>query len=770
MKINVCVSILIVFLFVACCSQSIETDSGLNLNFEILENGMPKDWVTKSNPGYSVSLDSTDVKSGKYSIAIGSTGDSAILFYPIKTSTRDSINAQQIAFTLPNNYDGEKISLSGYIKTENIEDFAGLCILIKGMSPTEFTATDLEKEGVTGTLDWVKYEVTLDLDPIRTQQIIIGVLLVGKGKIWIDDLQVTIDGIDIKDAKVYEKKPLPAELDRALLSSKIIIPLSDKLTSKEDKALISNLELLGKLWGFLKYHHPEVGKGNYNWDNELFRILPEYLEVNETAKRDDILLRWIEKYGEIPECKTCRDTLSNTVLKPDLSWIDNFNMSLVLKEKIKEVYKNRHQGEQFYLKTDKYVGNPVFDNEVPYSLMRYPDTGLRLLALYRYWNMIQYFFPYKHLTDKNWSEVLKEYIPKFVSAKTELEYQLTVLQLTGEINDSHANLKGVGDKVDLLRGNWQAPFKVRFIENELVVMEYYKPELKDSTCLNVGDIITHINGKSIESIIDSIKIYYPASNEAIRKRNMANDLVRSVSKTLSIDYVSSDQIKYKTELTLYDKKSLNTNKKSKELCYRILGNNNILVVRDLIGYITLETIKREDIDNIKKTFGDNTKGIIIDIRNYPSMFVPFLLGSYFVSEDTPFAKFSRVNINNPGEFSLMKEIVITKSENTYKGKLVVLVNEESISQSEYTAMAFQAGRNTTIIGSQTAGADGNVSVIELPGGLSTGISGVGIYYPDGRETQRIGIVPDIEVKPTIQGIREGRDELLEKAIEIIRAE
>jgi hypothetical protein len=35
------------------------------------------------------------------------------------------------------------------------------------------------------------------------------------------------------------------------------------------------------------------------------------------------------------------------------------------------------------------------------------------------------------------------------------------------------------------------------------------------------------------------------------------------------------------------------------------------------------------------------------------------------------------------------------------------------------------------------------------------------------ETQRVWIVPDIEVKPTIQGIREGRDELMEKAVEVI---
>ena len=84
-------------------------------------------------------------------------------------------------------------------------------------------------------------------------------------------------------------------------------------------------------------------------------------------------------------------------------------------------------------------------------------------------------------------------------------------------------------------------------------------------------------------------------------------------------------------------------------------------------------------------------------------------------------------------------------------------------------MAFKAGNNTTVIGSTTAGADGNVSTILLPGGLRTMISGIGVYYPDGTETQRIGIVPDIEVKPTISGIRNEKDELLEKAIELIHS-
>jgi len=82
-------------------------------------------------------------------------------------------------------------------------------------------------------------------------------------------------------------------------------------------------------------------------------------------------------------------------------------------------------------------------------------------------------------------------------------------------------------------------------------------------------------------------------------------------------------------------------------------------------------------------------------------------------------------------------------------------------------MFYRTITNTVVIGTNSAGADGNVSRLELPGGIQTMFSGIGIYYPDGTETQRIGIVPDIYVWPTVQGVREGRDEVLEKALEIL---
>lgn len=721
------------------CAQTSEIHK-LNLDFEQFGNNYPTKWENFGSKDYKIYVDSVNAQNGKISAVIESQGDKS--------------DFKALAINLPNNYNGKFIRLSGYIKTENVtEGYAGLWLRID----PQIGFDNMNSRGITGTTNWKEYEITLPLNPKKTDKIVIGGLLVGRGKMWLDNLQVSIDGKDLdnNNLEIYTREILPAEKDKEFDNG------SNITFSNLTNETISNLELLGKIWGFLKYHHPEIAKGNYNWDYELFRILPEYLKAKNNQERDKILTSWIGKYGNLSPCKKCKSTAKDAVLKPDLSWIDDSNLSNSLKSTLREIYNNRNQEENYYIKLHPYVGNPDFTNENPYSNMPFPDSGFRLLALYKYWNMIEYFFPNKHLTNKKWDTVLKEYIPKFINANNELEYELTAIQVIGEINDTHANLWGGKNKIDELRGNNYAPFKAEFIENKLVVTDYFNPEFSDQAKLKIGDIITHINGKSVEFIVDSLKVYYPSSNEASMLRDISADLLRSTKNTINLKYISENQEK-EQEVKLYDREQLNmyhwykVNKDEK--CYKLLGGN--------IGYITLANIKAEDIPEIKKSF-KNTKGIIIDIRNYPSTFVPFALGSYFVSNPTDFVKFTQGNPNNPGEFIFREGTKIKSDKRKYKGKLVVLVNEKSQSQAEYTAMAFRAVQNSTIIGSTTAGADGNVSEILLPGGLQTMISGIGVYFLDGTETQRIGIVPNITVKPTIIGIKEGKDEVLEKAIEVI---
>ena len=735
-KLAICLSLL----FVLDCSAQEKLKFNLDFEGYSQPHAFPDDWFKWGN--YSMGVDSVNVFSGKYAAMIRSD------------STGSSFGS--LAFRIPANYEGSNIQLEGYMKLENVENgFAGLLLRIDGDGgPLAFD--NMQSQNIHGTHDWKKYSVTTPF-PEGAEAIYVAGILVGKGKAWYDQFHLTLDGKDIQFLEDVEKPASKADLDEEFNNG------SNIQIESLSEPLIENLDLLGKVWGLLKYHHPEVAAGNYNWDFELFRILPDFLNANDIQTRDEVILKWIDQYGSLETCTECNDTSENAFLKPDHSWMSQIKMDQKLLAKLKEVYENRHQGRHFYIGMVANVGNPNFKNERAYANMAFPDDGFRLLALYKFWNMIHYFFPNRHLIDEDWNLILRKYLPVFLSAKDELEYEIAALRIIGEIKDTHANLWGGGDKIAEVRGNNFAPVHLRFIEDKLVVTDYYNPEMKKDVGLEIGDVINKIDGREVQSIVDSLIEYYPASNQPARLRDIAADMLRSNYDRTKIVYSSKNEI-WEKDLKLYPRGMLNIYRwyrRDDEKSYKMLDQN--------IGYITLKTISGSEIQEIKDSLR-NTKGIIIDIRNYPSNFVPFTLGSFFVHDSTPFVKFTNCNLSNPGEFSFTPLLEIQPDSNPYNGKLVVLVNELSQSQAEYTAMAFRAGEKSSIVGSTTAGADGNISSILLPGGLRTMISGIGVYYPDGGETQRIGIVPDIEVKPTIEGVKSGRDELLEKAIEIINLE
>ena len=710
-----------------------------NYDFELVKDNFAASWNIFGNGNHDVTIVKDEVQHGTNAVLISSDEES------------DAFKA--IGFNIPSTYGGKKIKLSGYVKTENVTNQAGLWMRID--PSVDFD--NMRDRPIKGNTDWTKYEVELKLKPSKAKKIVVGGLLVGPGKMWIDNLEVTVDGKRIEQApsKELDKVQQDQEFDAG---SNITL---NNLTDQQ----IKNATILGKVWGFMKYHHPEIAGGNHNWDYELFRNMTPIVLAKNDFERDAKLLSWIASYGEIEACKKCKETKADAVLKPDHRWITQEGMSTTLQETLQNIYKNRYQGTQYYVGyANRQVGNPEFKNENGYEEMPYPDSGFRLLSLYRLWNMVHYFSPNKHITDIDWNDVLKKYIPQFVNAKDELAYEIAALQLIGEMKDTHSNLWGGANALNEVRGDKYPPVHVRFIENQLVVTDFYNPELKASTGLALGDIISSIDGKNVKDIVRSELENYPASNLPSQHRDMSRNMLRSNNETVTLNVRNATSEKTIT-LQLYDQKDINGYswyRKPEGKSYKMLDGN--------IGYVTLANITNEDPAAIAKQFQD-AKGLILDIRNYPTAFMPFALGQFIAPRGTEFVKFTTMNANNPGEFNFGSPLMIGAgniAKKKFEGPVIVIVNELSQSQAEYTAMAFRAAPHTTVIGSTTAGADGNVSNIPLPGGLRTMISGIGVYYPDGSPTQRIGIVPDVEVHPTIKGIREGRDELIEKAIELIQ--
>lgn len=110
---------------------------------------------------------------------------------------------------------------------------------------------------------------------------------------------------------------------------------------------------------------------------------------------------------------------------------------------------------------------------------------------------------------------------------------------------------------------------------------------------------------------------------------------------------------------------------------------------------------------------------------------------------------------------------VSKSFYPWEKPVVVLMDKTTLSFSEMAVTIFSTDENVTVLGENSMGSDGNVVYLPLPGGISVSFTSLGCYEVDGTQTQRTGITPDIPVSRTIQGVKEGRDELMEAAVQYL---
>jgi len=712
------------------------------LNFEVDQTGpTPVGWF--GGPPGTVLIDGDIVHSGVRSARLERN-----------TTSPETFSTLTKAISI--DFSGTRVEYRGFLRTESVSDYTGLWLREDGTGGS-VAFDNMQQRRINGTRGWTEYSITLPLRP-EARQLYFGVLLAGTGKVWADDLQLFVDGKPVWDAPKSERPLTVLDTDHEFDSgSKIDIT---SLTPLQ----IRNLEMLGKVWGFLKYHHPDIATGRRHWDYELFRVMPKVLAADTKEVANAAVRDWIRGVGDVPPCRNCarppdRDNLD---IDADLRWLnDEAALGSDLSELLRTIHRNRARGANFYISQVRGVGNPVFDNEPNYARVQFPDAGYQLLGLYRYWNIVEYWYPNRNILDQDWNAILSEFIPRVGLAKSREAYQLEMLQLIVKLTDTHANLN-VAAQVQPPTGTCQLPVLVRFIGRRAVVTGYSEPTLGPETGLKPGDEIESLDADGVEQLIGKWLPYYAGSNEPVRLLAIARSVTRGACGTVKVGVRRDD-----ASLTISATRAPLSQQTARAGSTHDRPGDTFQLLSDDVAYLKLSSVKIADAASyINRARG--TKGLIIDIRNYPSEFVVFALGSLLVDKPTAFARFTAGDLDNPGAFLWTPPLQITPQSPHYSGKIVILVDETSISQSEYTTMAFRSAPGAIVVGSTTAGADGNVSQIPLPGGLNTAISGIGVFYPDKRPTQRIGIVPDVEVLPTIEGIRAGRDEVLEEAIRRIR--
>ncbi len=522
---------------------------------------------------------------------------------------------------------------------------------------------------------------------------------------------------------------------------------------------VDNLFTLGKVWGFLKYHHPRAVDGALHWDYELFRVLPRIVGAADAASANEALHHWIRGLGSVPACSWCAEEPVNRPVMPRLGWLSKRALlGNELTSDLQLIYARRGAvAEQFYVAIRSGgAGNADFSREAGYPGDAVPDAGYRLLALYRFWNIVEYWFPYRDVMQEDWDAVLREFIPRLVGALTRDDYELALMALIARVHDGHANLWTAARPP---RGDCHLPVRVRLIEGQPVVDAYLDRYLGPATGLEIGDVIQTLGGQSVDALVQSWRPYYGVSHESAYQHQAAATLPRGACGPTPLEV---KRLGRSIERTVERVPS-----NSLELAASS-GHHHPGAFRrlsDELAYLELSGARVHDSSRyVERAAG--AQCLVLDIRNYPE-FVVFSLGQHLVSRETPFALITEPDPSNPGSFIWTDPIALTPAAPLFKGRLAILVDEVSMSRAEYVAMAFRSVPGAIVVGSTTAGADGNYSALSLPGGLRTGISGLGVYYPDRRPTQRVGIVPDIVARPTLAGIRSGEDEVLEVAVKAV---
>lgn len=521
-----------------------------------------------------------------------------------------------------------------------------------------------------------------------------------------------------------------------------------------------HLAKLCKVWGYVKYRHPAFLLGKKDWDAELLELIPQVRDAKDEKTVNELLHTWVEGLGEVdygtsePVKAWAEAGEDEKVFIADTAWATDtaalgeaLTADLAQLGEIPAIDRSKGPG---------WIDQSLYLSNEPEHEAAYEDAGFRLLGLFRLWNAMEYCFPYLDLLDEDWDGCLKAHIPQMLDGSDQASYERALASLAYQLHDPHVSL-GTFDAERMSMappsyadyGSYKFPVPLMEAEGKLVV---------SSTAvgcpLERGDVLQAVNGISVEQLTEERKQYasYPREDAVLNR--MRYIITASTEEVNQLTVLRDGQ-----ELELSVRYGERTPRmQTAETFYQVTEGNIALISPGIPdtpeGSLELaNTLSRTD-------------GLIIDLRQYPVSSAVYVLEGYLLEADSASLVFGMPSESVPGAY--IKVTNVHGGSRRYDKPVVILMcNDSSQSAAETAITIFRQAEGAITMGDHSAGGNGTIALLPLPGGLDMTFSSLAVYTPEGERTQRTGIAPDIRVEPTIQGIAEGRDEVLEAAIEYL---
>lgn len=393
--------------------------------------------------------------------------------------------------------------------------------------------------------------------------------------------------------------------------------------------------------------------------------------------------------------------------------------------------------------------------DATYSDAPYPAPERRVLALFRFWSVIHYFYPYREmLPDADWDGAFSEALGAFESARDQAEYLDAIEKLAARIPDGHVGVGGPS-----LPPLEDAPFEVRLMDGKLKVTAITDPAALGRAPIGVGTEIYGFDGEGLPSRVQHAYERVGASNDVARER-------AALRRALQGPAGSDAKVELMYGGDMIAPYYVHRTTKRPELprtgpVFRALPGD--------IGYVDLDRLELADVDRMFDALA-GTEAIVFDMRGSPHGTGWAIAARLNVRGARVGAQFFQPFLSADRHVTkrLFEQEIPKTDKPLYRGKTVMLIDERTMSQAEHTGLLFESAAGTKFVGSQTAGTNGDVTNLSLPGGYYVQFTGQEVRHADGRRLQGVGLVPDVEARATFAGIAAGRDEVLERALAYLR--
>jgi len=366
------------------------------------------------------------------------------------------------------------------------------------------------------------------------------------------------------------------------------------------------------------------------------------------------------------------------------------------------------------------------------------------------WPVMQHFYPYRDKLD-GWLDALVRALEQTESVEDREDHQQLLQRLMAEVEDGHARVYETNpDQEEEMA--W-LPISVLQIGGNLVITGVASSDVE----ITVGDRIAAIDGQPIEDWMEQARALHSGSPQWRTHRAIQTLLLGASGNRRSFQLEHNGQM-FEVSLQFERDQQLEPN-----------GRGHAPIIPDGIAYVDLRGLNDEQWAELLPGLV-NARGVVFDLRGYPGS-AGFTMLGHLLDKKDDFTGWMNVLAPRTPNGALITastfEWGVEPKEPRIEAPSVFLTDQRAISYAESVLGVVKYHQLGPIVGSNTAGANGNVLPLMLPGGFTVLYTGMRVVGPDGQPFHGHGIEPDIRVLPTLEGFKEGRDEVLEMALMVI---